>query len=81
MYGTGYLYNKEHKLNADALAADFRHNHRESNATEMFVSRTADNEFATIGKAHVGSKRAVNIDQRLLVWTGYEVVTKSKYLQ
>lgn len=76
----GHLANKERKLNADHLAGQFRRTYRGDNITGMFTNRTHEEEFESIGKAYVGSRRAANLDPHLLVWTGYEVVTNSKYL-
>lgn len=62
------------------LADLFRRNHQGMDPATLFISRTADLEFAEIGAAYLGDSRAANMKSHIAVWFGFEVVTNSKYL-
>lgn len=74
------LQTRENHEMAYDLLHDFKHSNKGLDYTKCFMNRTHDTELAEIGAAYVGPQRAAKLDEHILVWTGYEVLTASKYL-
>lgn len=77
---SSFLQHQESKNAALEAARLFKINHRGDNVVDLFVSRTVDDEFAVIGKAALAHRDTKFMDEHLMVWKGYEIVTDSKYL-
>jgi hypothetical protein len=75
------LSDVERRRAAEDLADRFRRNHSSEDITFLFTNRECEAEFLAIGKLAMSHRDTDMMEDHVLVFTGYELVTHSKKLE